>query len=293
MYTKPKGRYQSISSVDLNFIGIDPNGKIKTLKDKFNTLAAAYTPLDGMNEKGFTVGIYMSKQGPDNKSYSTNQNTDKPDITSTVLLRLMLDKASTVDEAITIAKEYDMHDSANSSFHYMISDANGKSAILEYIANTDSTDIDGSKRELKIIYKDDAKSLSESSKFQVVTNFIVYPNYYKDGDQMSGLDRFATLKNALNKKNGILKDEEEAMNILKLVGKRDWNKNDNDFRKKDNNEATHLLKLIGKKDWNNDDSNSVTHHSIIFNKTKKTVYWVGNEHYGNENYIYRYDFNKK
>lgn len=292
VHTNPKGRYKSISSIDLNFIGIDPNSKIETIKDKFNTLAAAYTPLDGMNEKGVTVGIYMSDQGPKDKCYPTDQNTDKPDVPSTVLLRIILDKAATVDEAVEIAKKYDMHDSANSSFHYMVTDSTGKSAVLEYVAATDSTDIDGSKRELKVIYNDDPKSLSETDKFQVVTNFIVYPGYYKDGDQMAGLDRFSVLKDTLSKKNGILKDEEDAMNTLKLVGKRDWNVNDTDFRKKDKKEAEHLLKLLNKKDWNNNDSNSVTNHSIIFNTTKKTIYWVGNEHYGEEDYIRRYDLSK-
>ncbi|MGI6770979.1 MAG: hypothetical protein ACOX5Y_00960 [Acholeplasmataceae bacterium] len=68
VHTKPKGRYQSISTVDLNFVGVDPNSKMKGIGSKFNTLAAAYAPLDGMNEKGLTLGIFMSYQGPNNES---------------------------------------------------------------------------------------------------------------------------------------------------------------------------------------------------------------------------------
>ncbi len=155
-------------------LGIDPNKKMEGLEAMINTLAAAYAPLDGMNEKGLVVGVYMTHQGPTKKNVPTDQNTDKPDIPSTVLLRLMLDQAATVEEAVAIAEKYDMHDSANSSFHYMVSDANGSSAILEYIAGTDSTDLDGQKRELQVIYNDDPTSLSGTDKFQIATNFIVF-----------------------------------------------------------------------------------------------------------------------
>ena len=105
----------------------------------------------------------------------TNQENGRPDITSTVLLRVILDYAATVEEAVAIAEKYDMHDSANSSFHYMISDANGKSAVLEYIAGTDSTDTDGQLSELMVIYNDDPMSLAGTVKYQLVTIFIVYP----------------------------------------------------------------------------------------------------------------------
>ena len=76
------------------------------------------------------------------------------------MLRLMLDYASNVDEAVKIAKKYDLHDSAKTSYHYMVADASGKSAILEWINGTDATDNDGSKRKLKVTYK----NLSKTSK---------------------------------------------------------------------------------------------------------------------------------
>ena len=47
----------------------------------------------------------------------TDQNTDRPDITSTTLLRLILDYADNVEEAIALASKYDMHDSVGTSYH--------------------------------------------------------------------------------------------------------------------------------------------------------------------------------
>lgn len=48
----------------------------------------------------------------------------------------------TVEEAVELAEAYDLHDSATSSYHYMVADASGRSAILEWVAGTDATDTD-------------------------------------------------------------------------------------------------------------------------------------------------------
>jgi len=264
VHTKPKGRYQSISTVDLRFLGIDPNTKIKGLGAKFNALAAPYAPLDGINEKGLSFGIFMSFQGPGETIVATDQNTGKPDITSTTLLRLMLDNAATIEEAVAIAESYDMHDSANTSFHYMVADANGNSAILEYITGTDSTDIDGSKRKLKVIYKNDPKSLAGTDKYQIITNFIVHPNYYLKGDHKYGYDRYEIVLKELKNRKGIVKSEKDAMSILSASALRNY---DNDIK-------------------------CVTVHSAIYNLTEKTVYWISNRNFGNEKFTFRYRVKK-
>ena len=121
--------------------------------DKIVCLAAPYAPLDGVNDAGVSCGIYMTYQGGD-ETVATDQNTDKPDFTSTTLLRLILDYADNVEEAVEIASSYDLHDSANTSYHYMVADSTGKSAILEWTNGTDLTDNDGSQRTLKVIYNE-------------------------------------------------------------------------------------------------------------------------------------------
>ncbi len=93
--TNPKnGRHATISSVDLQFLSLDKG--INSLLDRATAIAAAYAPLDGINDAGVSCGIYMSYQGPGDTAVSTDQQTDKPDLTSTTMLRLILDYADSV-----------------------------------------------------------------------------------------------------------------------------------------------------------------------------------------------------
>ena len=50
-----------------------------------------------------------------------DQNTDKPDITIVSGLRLLLDKAAYVDEAIELLSQYDMHFSLGRAQPYALS----------------------------------------------------------------------------------------------------------------------------------------------------------------------------
>ena len=117
--TKPKNGYASVSMVNLGFVGYNEKHLPDTLKDSLVTLAAPYAPLDGMNEKGLAVGVLLIDTTP------TNQNTKKVDITTTTAIRMMLDKAKNVDEALALLSSYDMHSSANSCYHFQICDASG------------------------------------------------------------------------------------------------------------------------------------------------------------------------
>lgn len=263
VYTNPgNGRHASYSTVDLSFIGIDSDGEVSSLMDTISCLAAPYAPLDGINDAGVSCGIFMSYQGDGESVVSTNQNTEKPDLTSTTMLRLVLDYASSVDEAVELISAYDLHDSASTSFHYMIADASGRSAILEWVSGHDGDDTDGSARHLNVIYHD-ADPLSGSTDWQCVTNFIITPDYYTSEADMTGLDRYQHLRDALTTSNGLVDDEAAAMALLAQVGRRGWN---------------------------NDDSNAITVHSAIYNLTDRTMLWVANEHYGEEAYTLRLGF---
>ncbi len=131
VYTNPgNGRHASYSTVDLQFLGLDSTKDVTTFGQKILTLAAPFAPLDGVNDAGVACGIFMSYQGGE-KVAATNQQTDKPDLTSTTMLRMVLDYADSVEEAVELVEKYDLHDSAKTSFHYMIADSTGKSAINE------------------------------------------------------------------------------------------------------------------------------------------------------------------
>ena len=262
-----EGRHATISTVDLQFLGIDVDQDMTGLMDKVICLAAPYAPLDGINDAGVSCGIYMTYQGGE-ETVATSQDTDKPDFTSTTLLRLILDYADSVEEAVEIASSYDLHDSANTSYHYMVADSTGKSAILEWTNDSavDTTDNDGSQRTLKVVYNDQDSAIGEreaASNYQVVTNFVLQPGYY-DGvpaENKKGADRYARLYQELQATDGVVADEQAAMDILQAVGRRGWD---------------------------NDDKNSCTVHSAVYNLTQKTVLWVTNENYDDPGAVFTF-----
>ena len=277
LHTNPgNGRHASISSVDLQFLGLGDG--IDGLMDKLTAIAAAYAPLDGMNDAGVSCGIYMSYQGPGDKSYSTDQQTDKPDLTSTTMLRMILDYADDVDEAVDLVNKYDFHDSANSSFHYMVADKSGKSAILEWVNEdaTDSTDIDGTKRVLKVYYNDKDEKLGEDeakNNFQYITNFIVTPGYYANETQedMKGLDRYNYIKNTINPDGTNTEGrftKEESLNLLKDLGRRKWNQ------------------TVGS------DSNNITVWSVLYDLDNLEATWISNEEFDEEGSVFTFSLNK-
>lgn len=269
LHTDPgNGRHKSISSVDLQFLGI--TGEIDSFLQKAIALAAPFVPLDGMNDAGVSCGIYMSYQGPEGQVVSTNQNTNKPDLTSTTMLRMILDYADSVEDAVELVKQYDFHDSANTSFHYMVADKTGKSAILEWVNGSDETDTDGSKRELKVYYNDDDAILGADEKrdnFQYITNFIVTPDYYSDDQDKKGLDRYNYIKETINPDGTNTKGDltyQGALDLLKDLGRRTW-----DASKPS-------------------DSNSITVWSSLYNLDDLTVTWVSNEEFDVETSVFSF-----
>ena len=259
-----EGRHASISTVDLQFLGIDSDTGLNGLMDKVTCLVSTYAPLDGVNDAGVACGIYMTYQDAD--TVATDQNTDKPDFTSTTLLRLILDYADDLDEAVEIASAYDLHDSANTSYHYMVADASGRSAILEWVGDTDATDNDGAQRQLTVTYSDDDAHIGEAeaaSDRQWITNFIIQPGYYDDSpaDEKKGDDRYERIGQELSAVGGVVADEQAAMDILAIVGRRTWN---------------------------NDDGNGCTVHSAVYNLTDRSVLWVTNENYDDPTAVFEF-----
>lgn len=126
------GDYTSISTVNMDFIkqGTGSTLNMALKLDNVRTIAALYAPLDGMNEKGFAVSVNMIED-----SVSIEQNTNKPDITTTTAIRLLLNKAANVEEALQLLGEYDMHASMGMMVHFALTDTTGRSVVVEYINN--------------------------------------------------------------------------------------------------------------------------------------------------------------
>ena len=269
-----KNRHASISTVDLSFINIPAQRNVNNLISKAYCLAAPYAPLDGINDAGVSCGIYMTYQGDGKSVIATDQNTDLPDISPTALIRMILDYADSLEGAIEFAKSYDMHDSAGTSFHIMIADRSGRSAILEWVHGKNGSDDNGALRKLIVTYNDEDAHIGQheaESDFQWVTNFIIQPGYYQEYNTKAlvGWDRYNILYDELSPTAAIVEDEMSAMKILQKVAQRTI---------RPNREANDYILTI---------------HSVIYNLDDLSTLWCGNEQYANINGMFKYKFDEK
>lgn len=189
VWTHPEDGYASVSTVSLYFLGYAEDFLPETFVTSLLTLLAPYMPVDGMNEKGLSIGVLELETPP------TFQQTEKKDITTTAIIREVLDKAATVDEAVEIFHKYDMHDMllTNCTYHYQITDAEGDTAIIEYV-NGETT----------VLRPDESGTL-------IATNFWLAEGV--DDPDGIGHDRYETAERMLKEKNYIV-TEAEAMDIL-------------------------------------------------------------------------------
>lgn len=128
--SKPENGYPSVSTVNMDFLSLGMEYNPEQLISKILSAAALYAPMDGINEKGLCVSVLMIDD-----SAVTEQDTGKPDITTTTAVRLLLDKAADVEEGIRLLEQYDMHSSAGMMLHFSLSDRSGRSVAVEYVNN--------------------------------------------------------------------------------------------------------------------------------------------------------------
>lgn len=126
----PENGYASFSTANVDFIRQGAGYASHFLNDEILTIAALYAPLDGMNEKGLCVSVNMIQDGD-----IISQNTENPDITTTTAIRMLLNQAADVEEAMELLGQYDLHASMGHMVHFAIADSTGKSVAIEYIDN--------------------------------------------------------------------------------------------------------------------------------------------------------------
>jgi hypothetical protein len=130
LFTDPPGRYASVSMVDIAYLGFEEANIGDLLNLPLNELRsllnAPFLPFDGMNEHGLVVGIAAVPPGhmlPD---------PDKTTIDSLMVVREMLDRARTVDEAVEIMAGYNIDMGYGPPLHYLIADRTGRSVLVEF-----------------------------------------------------------------------------------------------------------------------------------------------------------------
>lgn len=126
--TKPQNGYASIAALFPEIVSVK-DYPIKGIVTKMKLLLAPYIITDGFNEKGLGAAVLALGGEP------THQDSGKLPITTNLALRLILDQAATVDEAVELLKKYDMHASGGCNYHFFVTDKSGKSLVIEYYNN--------------------------------------------------------------------------------------------------------------------------------------------------------------
>ena len=127
--TRPAKGYASVSTVNMDFLNLGLRMPEET-QMRLLSVAAPFAPMDGMNEKGLCVAVLMIQDSP-----GFQQDIGKTDLTTTTAVRLLLDQAADVEEAVELLSQYDLHASAGMMVHFALADATGHSVVVEYIDN--------------------------------------------------------------------------------------------------------------------------------------------------------------
>jgi len=124
--TKPLDGYASVSATDLSVLGFTDESKpTSSLGARMTALASVYIPFDGMNEKGLMAALLS---GDDDEA----EDTEKPNLTATTALRMVLDYSATTEEAIESLRKFDVFPSGGKSYAMMVSDSGGTSAVIAW-----------------------------------------------------------------------------------------------------------------------------------------------------------------
>ncbi len=192
LFATPENGYASVSTVNLSFAGYSednlPNG---FNFNSFLTLAAPFLPFDGMNEKGISIALLAVPEA------QPPYNVDNVTLNTTTAIRLVLDKAATTDEAVELLQQYNIYFSGDVTCHYLISDANGHSVIVEYYDNA-----------IQVVETDED--------YLIASNFIAY-NDLNIGEGFTEFERYDAVLTVIEENSGVLA-EDKAIDLLAEIG---------------------------------------------------------------------------
>ena len=160
VHTAPAGGKKSVSFVDGQFIDYKSGFYTDGTSDLSMLMALPYLLLDGINEDGFAISVLKLDGKP-----TWQQEAGKKTIFTTVAMRLLLDRAGTVKEALEMLKAYNMSmdKDPKASYHFFMADATGDYAIVEY-TNPDLS-----------CHPDRMEVLTGTDTLRCLTNFYVSP----------------------------------------------------------------------------------------------------------------------
>lgn len=185
VHTAPVGGKKSVSLVDGQFVDYKSGFYNDGESDLSMLVALPYLLLDGINEDGFAISVLKLDGKP-----TLQQEPGKKTIFTTVAMRMLLDRAGTVKEAIEMLKAYNMSmDKYPASYHFFMADATGDYAIVEY-TNPDPS-----------LNPNTMEVLTGNDTMRYVTNFYVSPSMMNTdhgyNKSQHGMDRYQILKEVL------------------------------------------------------------------------------------------------
>jgi len=192
LYTNPPDGYASVSMVNLTYLSFSPDSLQALMEmpiaEREPLLDTPFFPFDGMNEYGLTIGMAAVDESV------AEYDPSKLTIGSLVIIREILDHASSVNEAIAIFSQYNIDFTGGPPIHYLIADRNGQAVLIEYIAG-----------QMVVLPNEHA--------WHLATNHLV-----ENGTQGGGNSgwRYDTVEERLASSNGILTPE-DGMNLLSDV----------------------------------------------------------------------------
>ncbi|MER5422009.1 carcinine hydrolase/isopenicillin-N N-acyltransferase family protein [Streptosporangium roseum] len=128
VHADPPDGYASVSIADLFYVlGSNTPPDPADPRTRRRLAHAVLTPFDGVNEKGLAIGMAAVPDGE-----LPPRTPGRPSVGSVRIIRVMLDKAATVDEAVAIMRRYDVDFTGSPQIHYLLADATGKSAVVEF-----------------------------------------------------------------------------------------------------------------------------------------------------------------
>ena len=215
--TYPKIGYKSIGVADLGFMEMNAGAFEDGKTDLSNLMLAPYITVDGMNEKGFALGaLSLMHKG-------VKQNTGKKKISTTTAIRMLLDKAATVNEAIELLSNYDLSTPMpDADFQFMMMDKTGVSKIV-YYANNELRSLDC--KYATNYYVDPLLGENfEEPRFLMMKNFVIeHKDHFEVDDALAMLRCVAANGKSASKSftvwDSIMNLEDLSVDI---VHERDW-----------------------------------------------------------------------
>lgn len=128
----PEDGYASLTMVDIAYLGFSGRDAqtVTTLPllERGMLLHAPYLPFDGMNAAGLAIAMAAVSPG--------NMQSDpaKPTVDSLEIMRLILDRAASINEAIALIDGHNINFGSGPPIHYLIADATGESVLVEFYA---------------------------------------------------------------------------------------------------------------------------------------------------------------